>query len=36
MILNTLVSLAFNHKIFVDVGMVLQQLMRFKNIAHLT
>jgi hypothetical protein len=36
MILNTLISLAFNHKIFVDAGMVLQQWMRFINIAHLT
>jgi hypothetical protein len=36
MILNTLISLAFNHKIFVDAGMVLQQWMRFKNTARFT
>jgi hypothetical protein len=36
MILNTLISLAFNHKISVDAGMVLQQWMRFRNIARLT
>jgi hypothetical protein len=34
MIPNTLKSLAFNHKISVDAGMVLQQWMRFRNIAH--
>jgi hypothetical protein len=36
MILNILISLAFNHKISVDAGMVLQQLMRFRNTSHLT
>jgi pentatricopeptide repeat protein len=36
MILNTLISLAFNHKIFVDASMVLQQMMRFRNTTRLT
>jgi hypothetical protein len=36
MILNTLISLTFNHKISVDANMVLQQWMRFRNTARLT
>jgi hypothetical protein len=31
MILNTLISLAFNHKISIDVGIDLQQWMKFRN-----
>jgi hypothetical protein len=36
MILNTPISLAFNHKNSVDADMVLQQWMRFINTARLT
>jgi hypothetical protein len=36
MILNTLISLAFSHKISVDASMVLLQWMRFRNTARLT
>ena len=31
MILNILISLAFNHKISIDGGLVLQQWMRFRK-----